>query len=231
MIRLRNLTYGLLAVGAVTALYRKYADTSQTAPVRFIDAAMLQGLAEIEAARLALERTGNDKVKEFARQMIDQGRAGHIVNVASAAAFMPSRMLPAYATSKSAVLMFSECLRAELGDHGIGVSAICPGIIDTPITRNTRFVGVDNEEQERRRQHAHTFYQRRAFTPDRVAQAIVDPFDQLGDGLWLVTGGLVIGMKLEKAFGHGDILVATLPSQEGSKIMVLKSANSVAEPA
>ena len=64
-----------------------------------------------------------------------------------------------------------------------------------------------------------------------VAQAIVDPFDQLGDGLWLVTGGLVIGMKLEKAFGHGDILVATLPSQEGSKIMVLKSANSVAEPA
>ena len=64
-----------------------------------------------------------------------------------------------------------------------------------------------------------------------MAQAIVDPFDQLGDGLWLVTGGLVIGMKLEKAFGHGDILVATLPSQEGSKIMVLKSANSVAEPA
>ncbi|TKA91668.1 MULTISPECIES: DUF4142 domain-containing protein [Halopseudomonas] len=75
MIRLRNLTYGLLAVGAVTALYRKYADTSQSAPVRFIDAAMLQGLAEIEAARLALERTGNDKVKEFARQMIEDHTA------------------------------------------------------------------------------------------------------------------------------------------------------------
>lgn len=114
----------------------------------------------------------------FARQMVDQGRAGHIVNVASAAAFMPSRMLPAYATSKSAVLMFSECLRAELGDHGIGVSAICPGIIDTPITRNTRFVGVDNEEQDRRRQHAHKLYQRRAFTPDRVAQAIVEAVEK-----------------------------------------------------
>jgi NAD(P)-dependent dehydrogenase (short-subunit alcohol dehydrogenase family) len=114
----------------------------------------------------------------FARQMVDQGRAGHIVNVASAAAFMPSRMLPAYATSKSAVLMFSECLRAELGDHNIGVSAICPGIIDTPITRNTRFVGVDNDEQDRRRQHAHKLYQRRAFTPDRVARAIVEAVEK-----------------------------------------------------
>ncbi|MCG8394762.1 MAG: SDR family oxidoreductase [Pseudomonadales bacterium] len=109
----------------------------------------------------------------FARQMIDQARAGHIINVASAAAFMPSRMLPAYATSKSAVLMFSECLRAELAEHNIGVSAICPGIINTPITRNTRFVGVDDDEQERRRQHASQLYQRRAFTPDRVAAAIV----------------------------------------------------------
>ena len=109
----------------------------------------------------------------FARQMIDQGRAGHIVNVASAAAFMPSRMLPAYATSKSAVLMFSECLRAEMAEHNIGVSAICPGIIDTPITRSTRFVGVDDDEQSRRQDNTEKLYQRRAFTPNRVAQAIV----------------------------------------------------------
>ena len=36
------------------------------------------------------------------------------MNVASAAAFFPSRTLPAYSTSKAAVLMLSECLRAEL---------------------------------------------------------------------------------------------------------------------
>lgn len=114
----------------------------------------------------------------FAQQMIDNAKHGHIVNIASAAAFMPSRMLPAYATSKSAVLMFSECLRAEMADHNIGVSAICPGIIDTPITRNTRFVGVADEEQERRRDHAQKLYQRRAFTPDKVAAAIVDAVDR-----------------------------------------------------
>ena len=82
----------------------------------------------------------------FARQMVDQAKSGHIVNVSSASAYLPSRALPAYATSKSAVLMLTECLRAELADQGIGVSAICPGIIDTPITGRARFVGVDDDE-------------------------------------------------------------------------------------
>ncbi|MBL7251037.1 SDR family oxidoreductase [Alcanivorax marinus] len=109
----------------------------------------------------------------FARQMIDQVKAGHIVNVSSASAYLPSRALPAYATSKSAVLMLTECLRAELAEQGIGVSAICPGLIDTPITGRARFVGVDEEEQSRRREAAQRLYRRRGFTPDRVARAIV----------------------------------------------------------
>jgi NAD(P)-dependent dehydrogenase (short-subunit alcohol dehydrogenase family) len=87
----------------------------------------------------------------FARQMVAEGKGGHIINVASAAAFAPSRALPAYSTTKAAVLMLSECLRAELADQGIGVTAICPGIIDTNITRTTDFVGVDAQAQERRR--------------------------------------------------------------------------------
>ncbi len=109
----------------------------------------------------------------FARQMIDNGKAGHIVNVASAAAFLPSHAAR-LCHQQSAVLMFSECLRAEMAEHNIGVSAICPGIIDTPITRSTRFVGVADDEQNRRREDTAKLYQRRAFTPDRVAQAIVD---------------------------------------------------------
>ncbi|MFP1677356.1 SDR family oxidoreductase [Alloalcanivorax sp. C16-2] len=109
----------------------------------------------------------------FGRQMIDQVKAGHIVNVSSASAYLPSRALPAYATSKSAVLMLTECLRAELAEQGIGVSAICPGLIDTPITGRARFVGVDEEEQSRRREAAQRLYRRRGFTPDRVARAIV----------------------------------------------------------
>ncbi|MEU8342632.1 SDR family oxidoreductase [Spirillospora sp. NPDC048832] len=63
----------------------------------------------------------------FARQMAEQGLGGHIVNTASAAAFTPSRARPGYATSKAAVLMLSECLRAELKGKGIGVTAACAG--------------------------------------------------------------------------------------------------------
>ena len=77
----------------------------------------------------------------FGRQMAERGQGGHIVNTASAAAYLPSRALPAYSTSKAAVLMLSECLRAELAGQGIGVSAICPGIVNTNITSTARFAG------------------------------------------------------------------------------------------
>lgn len=85
MIRLRNLTYGLLAFGAAAALYRKYTETQHAAPARFIDEAMLQSLGEIEAARLALERTNNEQVRIFARQMIDDHTAlnGELERLAS----------------------------------------------------------------------------------------------------------------------------------------------------
>ena len=41
--------------------------------------------------------------------------------------------------------MFSESLRGELTEHRIGVTAICPGIVDTNIVRSTRIAGVDAE--------------------------------------------------------------------------------------
>ncbi|MEX2554874.1 MAG: SDR family NAD(P)-dependent oxidoreductase, partial [Actinomycetota bacterium] len=109
----------------------------------------------------------------FGREMVERGEGGHIVNVASAAAFLPSRTLPAYSTTKAAVLMLSECLRAELAGAGVGVSAICPGLINTSITRTSRFVGIDEAEQARRRRAAVRIYGLRNFTPERVALAIV----------------------------------------------------------
>jgi NAD(P)-dependent dehydrogenase (short-subunit alcohol dehydrogenase family)/pimeloyl-ACP methyl ester carboxylesterase len=109
----------------------------------------------------------------FGREMVERAEGGHIVNVASAAAFLPSRTLPAYSTSKAAVLMLSECLRAELAGKGIGVSAICPGLINTSITRTSRFVGLDESEQVRRRREAVRIYGLRNYSPDRVALAIV----------------------------------------------------------
>jgi NAD(P)-dependent dehydrogenase (short-subunit alcohol dehydrogenase family) len=109
----------------------------------------------------------------FGRQMVTRGRGGHIVNVASGAAFSPGRAFPAYATTKAAVLMLSESLRTELAPHRIGVSAICPGVVDTGIVTRTRFVGITDAEQERTRAAIQRLYARRRLKPDKVAEAIV----------------------------------------------------------
>ncbi|WP_406740662.1 SDR family oxidoreductase [Streptomyces atratus] len=109
----------------------------------------------------------------FGRQMAERGQGGHIVNTASAAAYQPSRALPAYSTSKAAVLMLSECLRAELAERSIGVSAICPGIVNTNITATTRFAGADAAEEERLRKRTSRLYRLRNYPPERVADAIL----------------------------------------------------------
>ncbi|WP_330335094.1 SDR family oxidoreductase [Streptomyces sp. NBC_00536] len=109
----------------------------------------------------------------FGKQMADRGQGGHIVNTASAAAYLPTKSLPAYSTSKAAVLMLSECLRAELADRSIGVSAICPGIVNTNITATSRFTGVDAAEEKRRQQKSSRLYGLRNFPPEKVADAIL----------------------------------------------------------
>lgn len=109
----------------------------------------------------------------FGRQMAERGEGGHLVNVASAAAYLPSRALSAYGTSKAAVLMLSECLRAELAGRGIGVSAVCPGFVHTDITSTARFAGTDAREEQRRRDRARRLYGLRGYPPEKVAAAVL----------------------------------------------------------
>ncbi|NEE30822.1 SDR family NAD(P)-dependent oxidoreductase, partial [Streptomyces sp. SID7982] len=75
--------------------------------------------------------------------------------------------------SKAAVLMLSECLRAELAEKSIGVSAICPGIVNTNITATTRFAGAGAAEEERLQKRTSRLYGRRNYPPEKVADAIL----------------------------------------------------------
>ncbi|WP_317453769.1 SDR family oxidoreductase [Streptomyces sp. CBMA152] len=109
----------------------------------------------------------------FGKQMAERGQGGHIVNTASAAAYQPSKALPAYSTTKAAVLMLSECLRAELAGQGIGVSAICPGFVNTNITSTARFAGTDEAEEKRRQKKSARLYGLRNYPPEKVASAIL----------------------------------------------------------
>ncbi|MET8326750.1 SDR family oxidoreductase [Streptomyces sp. NPDC005181] len=110
----------------------------------------------------------------FGKQMAERGQGGHIVNTASAAAYQPSRALSAYSTSKAAVLMLSECLRAELAERSIGVSAICPGIVNTNITATTHFAGADAAEETRLQKRTSRLYGLRNYPPEKVADAIIE---------------------------------------------------------
>jgi NAD(P)-dependent dehydrogenase (short-subunit alcohol dehydrogenase family) len=60
-----------------------------------------------------------------------QGSGGHIVNVASMAAYLPGPQAGIYTASKFAVRGLTESLRFNLAPYGIGVSLMCPGLTRT----------------------------------------------------------------------------------------------------
>ncbi len=111
--------------------------------------------------------------RAFAAQMVERGEGGTIINVSSVSAYLPSKSMIAYSTSKAAVLAFSESLRADLADDGITVTAVCPGLVNTNIAKSTVYAGMSAEQQDHARTRADAAYRRRNYTPEATARAIV----------------------------------------------------------
>lgn len=111
----------------------------------------------------------------FLPTMIESGHGGHIVNLSSAAGLLANPQLTAYSATKFAVLGLSEALRMELQPHGIGVTAVCPGIINTAITQNSPVRSGDADE---RRKRLASIYQKRGYTAKRVARNILRAVDR-----------------------------------------------------
>lgn len=89
---------------------------------------------------IAVNLTGTfNGVHTIAKRMIQSKRGGHIVNTASTAGLysLKNSTIGAYTASKYGVVGMSEQLRNELAVHGIGVSILCPGLVQTNIGRNT----------------------------------------------------------------------------------------------
>lgn len=66
----------------------------------------------------------------FLPPMLEQGR-GHVLNVASTAAFQPGPLMAVYYASKAYVLSFSEAIAEETRGGGVTVTALCPGPVAT----------------------------------------------------------------------------------------------------
>ena len=108
------------------------------------------------------------------RQMVERRQGGHIVNIASTAAFLPMRGGPAYSVTKAGVLMLSECLRIDFAGHDIGVTAICPTVIRSNISRHGHIAGeVDAETETRFAEIGAALQDRIAWAgPDKVARVV-----------------------------------------------------------
>lgn len=66
-------------------------------------------------------------------------RSGTLVGVGSVAGIRGLPGHAAYSSSKAAVIAYCESLRGELRGDGVRVVTVCPGYIDTPLTRGNRY--------------------------------------------------------------------------------------------
>jgi 2-hydroxycyclohexanecarboxyl-CoA dehydrogenase len=106
----------------------------------------------------------------FGPAMVERGR-GHVVNVSSGLGYTPRATEAAYVSTKAGVLALSRCLRADWHGHGVGVSAVCPGVINTGIVRRTRFRGARAAPDTVA--GVEKLFSKRGHPPERVARAVL----------------------------------------------------------
>jgi NAD(P)-dependent dehydrogenase (short-subunit alcohol dehydrogenase family) len=83
-------------------------------------------------------------VEAFLPRLLEQGTGGHIAFTASFAGLAPNIGLGAYCVAKYGVVALAETLAREVKDNGIGVSVLCPMVVETKLVSNSeRIRGAD----------------------------------------------------------------------------------------
>ena len=110
----------------------------------------------------------------FLPRMQAAGGERRIVNVASLAGVAPAPNMTAYAASKHAVMGLTEGLALELrlANSPIGITTVCPGIINTDITKAAGAMSADIGAAQQNKLKA--YYEAQGVGPEVVAAAIVD---------------------------------------------------------
>jgi len=107
--------------------------------------------------------------------MLRQGY-GHVINTASMAGLLPGPVMASYSMTKHAVVGLSKAMRVEARDRGVRVSALCPGVIRTPILSGGRhgLLLPDIPESRQREVVRNSFERFRPMEPSRFAPKVLD---------------------------------------------------------
>lgn len=126
-------------------------------------------------------------VEAFTPLMVEQGE-GHIVNTASEAGLCATPMLGAYHAAKYGVVGLSEALVMELAGTGVGVSCLCPELVNTKIFESTRnapaHLGLPKPDPTPI-EMLEAFMKTKAIEPSVVAGNVVDAVR--GNSFWILT--------------------------------------------
>jgi NAD(P)-dependent dehydrogenase (short-subunit alcohol dehydrogenase family) len=130
----------------------------------------------------------------FARRVVQQGGKAQIVNLASTLGLMAAPNRAAYTASKHGVVGLTREMALELGDKGVRVNAVAPGVVRTPLTERY-FQDPDYAQAIR---HIHALG--RWAEPREIANAILFLADEangfITGAILTVDGGWTTGKKM-----------------------------------
>lgn len=106
----------------------------------------------------------------FLPHMIER-QQGHIVNISSTNALVPLSFSSAYNASKAAVISVSETLRTEIAHHGIGVTTVCPGLTQTDLFDNAKYI-TETEATRKFLNNYRKYAKQKGVDPFKVAKKI-----------------------------------------------------------
>ncbi len=135
-------------------------------------------------------------IEAFVPRLIAQRQGGHVVNTASMAGLVGMEWLGIYCAAKFAVVGLSESLHRELRHHGIGVSVLCPMLVDTEITRNS----IRHRPAQLR-------------NPDDPTDGDTLPGEVSGAMRGGVIAAAEVARRVVRAIERGDLYILTHPEQ------------------
>lgn len=133
-------------------------------------------------------------IKCFLPKIKAHGEGGHIVNTASMASIVSGPGAGIYTASKFAVRGLTECLWYNLVPQGIGVSLVCPGLVNS---------NINNSEEIRPKSKANSGYPEDKKFAERLSQVQKMGMDPLE-----------IGEKVLRGILNDDLYILTHPDHK-----------------